>query len=112
MEYRKDGALPNEGPIDQNTLIIWVSPQHGNSIMAMRRESPSYTAQVECEMQNVEGYGWFPSRAIFTRWDEDKMNRREELDIKVHQLNETIESTFFEFGGMGVPDAGVIRADE
>lgn len=107
-KYRKDGALPSEGPKDQNILFIWLDPKRDNSFVGMRRETPDDVQQIECRLNNVEGYGWFPSHVMFTRWEGTEISRREELNVTVHQFNKPIGRDFFQLTGMGVPIGSIV----
>ncbi len=107
-KYERSVVLPSEGPKEQNILIVWVAPERDNNFVGMRREAPDFVQQVECRLKEIEGYGWFPSHAKFTRWEEGRISRSEELELVVHQFNKPIGRDFFQLTGMGVPNGSIV----
>ncbi|AGA29045.1 hypothetical protein [Singulisphaera acidiphila] len=64
--------------------------------------------RVESTYDTVDGYGWFPSKAVYRRWESKDLVTEDVTDIKVEQINQPIDPAVFDFPGMGLPEGTVI----
>ncbi len=51
----------------------------------------------------IAGYGWFPSKVTYRRWEGGNLINEDVADVNVIQINEPIDSSVFDFPGMDLP---------
>lgn len=88
---------------DSGVTRAWIAPDRGHNVLAVREEYGDRRVELACELAEVPGYGWFPSRAVLQEFDGNNLRKEETLLLKVRQFNEPVDDSTFTFAGMGVP---------
>ena len=96
---------------DFGTYTAWIDPARSYNVIAIEGMYESSRNVLKCELQQVEGFGWFPSKTRYEYHNPDgTLNREEDLTIKVFQINQPLSDEDFSPKGMPIP-LGTIMHD-
>lgn len=103
-KYRFVGTNPWVKKGESVFRTVWISDKEGKSVVGMEQNWSMAKESMECDLMELQDIGFYPTFVKYSRWDQDgKLDRTEELNVKVHQFNEPLGDEFFDFQGMGVP---------
>jgi len=90
------------------TARVWVRTELNNGVVAIVKDYESKRQELDCELQKVPGYGWFPSVAHVREFRGDKVFTEENLKVVAHDFNRPIDSAVFTLRGMGAPEGETV----
>ncbi len=82
---------------------VWVDRQRGNNVIAIVKEFGESHEEMNCELERVDDFGWFPSLISLLYFRDGAVQREEHIKIRVKQFNRPLSDKVFTFADMSVP---------
>lgn len=106
IHYITRGAKPESEEAIQ--VFAWIDVQRDANPVRIRTVSGSVEDRVDCELFEIEEFGWFPKSISFRRWVRGNLEYEEDIDVVSAVINKPLNSELFTLAGMGVPEGRIV----
>ena len=87
--------------------VVLVDPNRDHNVLRIELAGQSLNKSVnhtlDVDLQEVAGYGWFPSKLSLAEMRDGKLEKSSDVTITVKSINEGVDDQVFTLLGMGVP---------